>query len=226
MNTRITGLLAALTLAVAVPTAADAMTFLNAGDTGTVTIFGFDKVTEDYVGSLTADLKFTLLSKTDSKTWNFTYEADNTSTDQVARLVSFALSVDPNFQTVSGTSGPFTATAEKKLEDFATELCFVAGNNCAGGGNGGLTSAAANATGAFTLNFKNAPTGSVTFDAFAGKFQATQYNGSSLFAQECPVGQNCGGGGTEVPEPATWALMIMGFGAAGAMLRRRRTAFA
>jgi hypothetical protein len=27
-----------------------------------------------------------------------------------------------------------------------------------------------------------------------------------------------------VPEPATWALMIMGFGTAGAMLRRRRTA--
>jgi hypothetical protein len=31
---------------------------------------------------------------------------------------------------------------------------------------------------------------------------------------------------TTVPEPATWGLMIMGFGAAGAMLRRRRTALA
>lgn len=29
-----------------------------------------------------------------------------------------------------------------------------------------------------------------------------------------------------VPEPATWALMILGFGSAGAMLRRRRTIFA
>ncbi len=29
-----------------------------------------------------------------------------------------------------------------------------------------------------------------------------------------------------VPEPATWAMMILGFGAAGAMLRRRQVAYA
>ncbi|WP_068875527.1 MULTISPECIES: PEPxxWA-CTERM sorting domain-containing protein [unclassified Phenylobacterium] len=32
--------------------------------------------------------------------------------------------------------------------------------------------------------------------------------------------------GVAVPEPATWAMMIMGFGAAGALLRRRRRALA
>lgn len=38
---------------------------------------------------------------------------------------------------------------------------------------------------------------------------------------------NMGAGGTgPIPEPATWALMILGFGAAGATLRRRRVAAA
>jgi hypothetical protein len=35
-----------------------------------------------------------------------------------------------------------------------------------------------------------------------------------------------GGGGNEVPEPATWAMMIMGFGGVGAMMRRRRLTLA
>ena len=30
----------------------------------------------------------------------------------------------------------------------------------------------------------------------------------------------------EVPEPATWAMMILGFGGVGAMMRRRRYAVA
>jgi len=40
------------------------------------------------------------------------------------------------------------------------------------------------------------------------------------------VGQVRIDGVAVVPEPTTWALMILGFGGAGAMLRRRRTALA
>lgn len=36
------------------------------------------------------------------------------------------------------------------------------------------------------------------------------------------TGGDGGGGGNEIPEPGTWALMLLGFGSAGAMLRRRR----
>ena len=36
------------------------------------------------------------------------------------------------------------------------------------------------------------------------------------------TGPSCGGGG--VPEPATWAMMILGFGGVGAIIRQRRYA--
>ena len=48
-------------------------------------------------------------------------------------------------------------------------------------------------------------------------------DGSALF--DVPPG-GTGGGAGGVPEPASWALMIAGFGLAGAALRRRRTAAA
>ncbi len=40
------------------------------------------------------------------------------------------------------------------------------------------------------------------------------------------VTENDGGGGAAAPEAGTWALMILGFGGAGAMLRRRRQVLA
>jgi hypothetical protein len=51
-------------------------------------------------------------------------------------------------------------------------------------------------------------------------------SGARLYATNTCEGRGCGGGGNEVPEPSTWALMILGFGGAGAMLRRRKTVVA
>ena len=57
----------------------------------------------------------------------------------------------------------------------------------------------------------------------------------TLLANDCPYGGHAGyayldgfggvippPGGGAVPEPATWAMMIIGFGAAGSVIRRRR----
>jgi hypothetical protein len=46
-----------------------------------------------------------------------------------------------------------------------------------------------------------------------------RFGGSYLLATGTATGVVTGG----VPEPATWAMMILGFGAAGSMIRRRRT---
>ena len=51
-------------------------------------------------------------------------------------------------------------------------------------------------------------------------------SGARLYRTSDPCSNCGGGGGNQVPEPATWAMMILGFGGVGAMLRRRRTALA
>ncbi|MDZ4374198.1 MAG: PEPxxWA-CTERM sorting domain-containing protein [Phenylobacterium sp.] len=68
--------------------------------------------------------------------------------------------------------------------------------------------------------------------AFLTGYQTGDFVIGARFQQVGTPGDNGGSdkvlGGittTVVPEPTTWALMIMGFGAAGAMLRRRRTVF-
>ena len=50
----------------------------------------------------------------------------------------------------------------------------------------------------------------------AGPAFTTDYNFAATVTYDAPIGPG------PVPEPATWALMIGGFGMAGAMLRRRR----
>jgi hypothetical protein len=67
--------------------------------------------------------------------------------------------------------------------------------------------------------------GSVTVVGSTYSSTTVQYDGTArLFAVD---GREVGGGtAPPVPEPASWALMILGFGAAGALLRRRSLASA
>ena len=74
------------------------------------------------------------------------------------------------------------------------------------------------------------------------QFYATWHSGAATTADVALVNQNTAFGGNDfalddivldtlrpdaaIPEPGTWALMILGFGATGAMLRHRRLAAA
>jgi hypothetical protein len=59
----------------------------------------------------------------------------------------------------------------------------------------------------------------------AGDTTFTQSYGSlsnAVLWKTTPCVGDCDNGGNSVPEPATWTMMIMGFGGVGAMIRRRR----
>ena len=51
-------------------------------------------------------------------------------------------------------------------------------------------------------------------------------SGDGAYSGVLNVASDGGGGGNEVPEPSTWAMMILGFGGTGAVLRRRRNSLA
>jgi hypothetical protein len=63
----------------------------------------------------------------------------------------------------------------------------------------------------------------VFLDLDAGTFTNLP-DGQQMLGDNFTVNANVFSASAAVPEPATWAIMILGFGLAGAAVRRRRTA--
>jgi hypothetical protein len=94
-----------------------------------------------------------------------------------------------------------------------------AGNLTSVGGELNLTSAVANLT---HVKEDNAIFG---FTNASPKFAITGA-GANRKLSSFKAGNLTGSFGGAIPEPASWALMIMGFGGVGAMIRRRKTSAA
>ena len=72
------------------------------------------------------------------------------------------------------------------------------------------------------------PRGSLIADASGALYGSTRLGGAGTSGTVFRIdgsGFNVGGV-APVPEPATWAMMIIGFGAAGSMIRRRKAVVA
>jgi hypothetical protein len=213
---------ATLALAVAgmaVPAAAATYLFDSAGDTASVTFNGM--VDGTVVPGLTGEVVYTLNTITGGS-YNFGYTATNTSSSPVtaSRISSFGFNTTPDLLSAAITGGSvFTNVSSGNVPGGLPDVDFCAvsgsGNNCSGGASGGVA-IGGTTSGSFSLNFgATAPT-SVAFSDLYVRYQAITAPGIIGGSGE---GIPTGG----VPEPASWALMIMGIGGIGAVMRRRRT---
>jgi hypothetical protein len=204
--------------------------FSTTGTGGGTVVITMDGITDGptLIQGLTAQLTLTFKNvSTDGKTYAFYYSLFNSSSGQVtgSRVSSFGFDTNPN---VSGgkVTGAFDVLhlgdAYPVIKD--PEVCVFDPNNPKGGvctGSGGGINIGDKGEGMLYLTFASVPTGnSITLSNFVDRYQSitgVKIGGkyvTSAVGQETNI--------VALPEPATWALMLIGFGGMGVALRRRR----
>ena len=149
---------------------------------------------------------------TSGSDYDFTYSLLNTSSDPSTNISGFGFDVTGGTVdlTTSSATGTYTGVSSGSISGgYKVDFCATAGPNCAGGANGGPTPGNT-ATGTLALEFTSLPD-SITLSQPVIRMQNTGPNGN---------GSDVGIPG--VPEPGTWAMMLLGFGAAGFAVRRSR----
>jgi len=129
------------------------------------------------------------------------------------RITVFGLGIDPNVNAMnSGSVSDLSITDTDALTSFDTsnfpdfpmvEFCAASGNNCAGGGSGGLRSGEEDLF-RFTLNGNYADGGSITLNQFVFRFQGGQTS------YELPGSPGGRVPPTQVPAEASLALVATG----------------
>jgi hypothetical protein len=223
----------AVAVAAALSASVPAMAASVVNPNGTVTLvagsplswtFDYNGFTDGNVAipGLSAQITFNFLNRTNN-TYNFSYTLRNTSAAPVtaARIVAFGFNTDPNF--VSATTGAndmFNIVAKGNQPNNLPSLDFCLKdqsnqtNQCTSG-QGGLALGAAT-SGTFALTFANSIS-PLNLSDFSVRYQGITAPG---FPNESG---SASGVPTAIPEPATWAMMIGGFGLIGGAVRRRRT---
>ena len=213
-------------------TAASAATSLsfdsgNIGTTYSLTLDG--RIADTVYPDLSAAVTIKLLSIDNiNHAYNFAFALDNTSsafTNSRVSIFAFDVTSPIGAPTVSGfgSNSVFKFKGSGQLASIGPrEVCLRAGgggNNCAGGGSGGVdVTGGYSSLQLFTLAFASTPL-TVTLDNFGIKYQSIDGIRGVTSAEGIGTVND-----SVVPEPATWALMIAGFGMVGAAARRRRPA--
>ena len=168
------------------------------------------------------------LDSIDGNTFNFSYDFENTSTLVGTFISGFGFDVDPNVTSASAT-GQFPLTdidGPNNFASFAAEVCFNGGpGTCPNGQPATSIGVGETGSGTFALVF-GSPQTSITLsnglDRYQG-FTGTNANGQTVTsAIGQPIIRPRSNPPPAIPEPATWAMMLLGFGAVGAAMRRNR----
>jgi PEP-CTERM motif len=145
---------------------------------------------------------------------------DSSPGGQANRIVSFGFGVEPNalLGSIIDLSGSdtdaLTGFDQSNFPGFQlVEFCATSGNNCAGGGSGGLLSGQQDLF-RFSLSNGFVAGGTIDLSQFAFKFQG----GAASY--EKPGTPDGGGGTTQVPAPGT--LVLLGTGLAGLAVAGRK----
>ncbi len=140
------------------------------------------------------------LSGWNSNTLLVAVTLNNTSGLLSNRLTSFGFGINPNATGVSfsdATDGGMINASMSSIPSLATiEVCAFGGQNCSGGGNGGIRGGYSDA---FTVGLTGNWGSSVEIDPIGFKYQTG--SGSFEFTT---------GNGGSVPEPGPLALFLLG----------------
>jgi len=153
-------------------------------------------------------------------TYSFLYSFSTTGNTSIANLTGFGFTTDPTLLSVSGTGLDFVLNPINFPGGFDVDACGTVnsgqqGNHCdAANGQGDLFN------GAFTLDFADG-TSTISLDNLVVRY-ASLTNLGGISGEGTPVGPPPPPPPPAVPEPATWAMMLIGFGAVGFQIRRRR----
>jgi hypothetical protein len=212
-------LLLATAALLAISTPADAGIVFDSTMIGKDVTFNFNgfntpEASGGIIDGLSALATFRLTSISNGA-FSFAFTIDNTSAI-ASRVSVFGFDTQPDVANASIASAVYSqATLNGNVPNLdgsnAFRTCF-SGQNCSGGGNAGITPADAPASGSFVLQVASAATALSVDRAFV------RYQSLTLPGINSATGL---GTITAVPEPATWAMMIGGFGLVGAVARRR-----